>query len=93
MAVIWFSASFTYYVKNYERSYMPGTTDDGKSSNHYWFIGIECMGYIASGILLNIIGMKKTLYISYFLVFAGVFLISVVKDPGDHGVFIFLMCA
>ena len=93
MAMIWFTASFSYYVRNYERSYMPGTTSDGKSSNHYFFRGVECFGFITSGFLMNMFGMKKTLYTGYFLVLLGVFLISLVKEPGDAGIFIFIMMA
>ena len=67
MMTVWLSASFNYYLIGYQLKYIEG---------NLYINGIvsslsECAAFLLSGILIEKIGIKPTLVISYVVAIAG----------------------
>ena len=67
MMTVWLSASFNYYLIGYQLKYIQG---------NLYINGIvsslsECAAFMLSGILIEKIGIKPTLVISYVVAISG----------------------
>ena len=69
LIVIWFTASFGYFLISYQLKYIRG---DIFVNNHVSCLS-EIAAYITSGLIMKKIGLKFTLMLSFFLSFLGMF--------------------
>ena len=67
MCLVWMSASFGYYLIGYDLKYIRGN----KYINGIISSSSECVAFLLAGVLINKIGIKFTLIISYIFAIAG----------------------
>ena len=73
MIMIWISATFCYYLIAFEIKYLHGDIFENAATSCF----SEIVAVMLSGIMLDWIGFKKTLNISYILAFAGMFFLLI----------------
>ena len=73
MTVVWISASFCYYLISFELKYLHG--DIFKNAVTSCFS--ELIAIMLSGIMLDTLGFKQTLNVSYIIAFTGMLFLLV----------------
>jgi len=73
MCLVWMSASFGYYLIGYDLKYIKGN----KYTNGIVSSSSECVAFMTAGVLLDKVGIKKTLVLSYIIGLIGMFMLIV----------------
>ena len=69
MCTVWASASFGYYLIGYDLKYIRGN----KYVNGIISSCSECVAFLVAGVMLKLVGVKKTLIVSYLIGLIGMF--------------------
>ena len=80
MCIVWASASFGYYLIGYDLKYIRGN----KYINGIISSSSECVAFLAAGVLIEVVGVKKTLIGSYILALIG--MVSLIATTTDDQV-------
>ena len=74
MIITWTEAGFNYYLLSMMVKYLPGDI----FLNNYVASAAEIASYIASGLLVKHLNIRRTFWFSHVLAFAGMLLMAII---------------